>query len=127
MDGHRQMLNWYASHGFGMDDGLPALRNDIDIDKIPYLNFALYPLYGIDFHTHHCLPSLVLGHLASAGIDLSEKEIRRVIWKCRSGVNYRKPSIASAKDEEMYESISNYVDDTCLYLLRKKQNQVYKY
>lgn len=55
---------------------------------------------GVDFH---CAPYIL--EILSKEYGYSEKELKRSIWDCSSGINYRKPTEETVKDIEIWNKI----------------------
>ena len=92
MKGDILLLTWYHNHPEVFVKAW-ELNTIVSYDLIPYIIKATYPLYGIDFHTTpYMLYSL-------------QDEIKTLIWRCRSSVNFRKKSVEGDLDTQQYSII----------------------
>jgi len=57
---------------------------------------------GVDFH---CMPPIL--EILSKEYEYSEKEVKKAIWDCSSGINYRKPTEETMKDIEIWNKIKD--------------------
>ena len=117
-----RMLMWYHNH---VEETLekPAMKVDhvVELDKIGYIKVDDFPLEAIDFHTNSRMPEMINKRTKSTteNVQLCTSAIKGLIWRCRSGVNFRKPSLHDQEDEKIYSTIQNYVDDASKYILNK--------
>lgn len=79
----------------------------IDSSKIKPLTVEEWKLdgenmCGVDFH---CYPPFL--EILSKEYNYTEKEVKKAIWDCSSGINYRKLNEKSEKDIEVWEKIKN--------------------
>lgn len=112
-EGERKMLTFIHNRGF--QKKLSPFEA-ISQDAVPYCNVESIPLYAIDFHTQKWMIDAV--HKRAKGI--SKETIQRLIWRCRSGVNVRKPLLHDEDDLRLFATISTYVDDVSKYILKVK-------
>ena len=114
MKGDILLLTWYHNHPEVFAKAW-ELNTIVSYDVVGYVTKATYPLYGIDYHT----TPYMLYSLHQMFPDLSEDDIKTMIWRCRSSINFRKKSVAGDVDIENYKRISTHLEDFCARVLQK--------
>lgn len=105
----------------------------IDCKKIEVYtksDFGNFPTYGIDHHTHPDLPKFVVTALQvnekandTTLKKFTQPQIKALIWKLRSSINFRKEPLANETDVINYETVKAPLETICFNLLKQKFQQ----
>ena len=112
LPGDPLMLTFIHNHGFELNLDNVQL---VDVDTIDFMTREKVPLYGVDFHTHQWIVQSIVRQC-----KLDSDKVKSLIWRCRSGVNYRKKAMYNAEDLLEWEVISQHVDTICRQILLNK-------
>ena len=88
---------------------MPVKRISLIMQYLPFKN---YELSGVDFH---CVP-YIIDKVKEKYQEYYEQQIKSLIWKYRSGINFRSPEVKKSKE---YLRIERFLDNFSKNILKK--------